>query len=1157
MSQLTPVQRQFLQQFLNVEPRPRGLFRTDEQKANDQTSTAFQKYVARKQEVTGLIDRLEQLHAVAGLVTRHRTAVEQVSVTVNGAAVGNSQAAEQTFQQAYANLERTKTTVTADIKDFRDYQAERVKVEGLQRKLIAENRAGKGPYEQPLTALLAQSATQVDPGLSYQAALQLLRQGSPAYDTQRRLLETERKKDLAAARDRPVYEDKLQRVRDGLARVVGLRGTREQQATLNGLIQRGEDAAARGDFAAAYKALEGLRPALEAAKKASDNFKRTVGTPGFRQALAAAEKQLADYRKLAGLADPEGIAAAEAKINEALQAFDAGGPLGVDAAKAEEDKLVKLTADLGKKLKAVQTAADKVEEQFGRMEKLVVEIGELAPASVVQPFADRLWSARALRGSQQYAAALIELTELRVQGTPVRTTHQDHQDRWNNRRQEIQDGAMEDLNRAINLANHVVSTQGSRLLGIFQRAENGVRDSHDYAQAAELAQQVLDGLGAVREALRAYDAMQDEFTEARTDYQERRQAIEEAIKALEDHHGDTAEAKGRLEEVQALWDAGVNELLSAEGKTVAALREAVTPRLQGILESLQADLQDEQTIEASAGRAALKTKWQEYQKAKKATDDGLLAVAVDDPAEAARLRLDYPAVPGEAADLTDEHLDRMNALKVRVLKAIKDNVVAVKGAATQAERLAAAMLQELGNLEKSFPNYKPFLANLRDEVEDCRGLIDSKALPVIREAEHRLTQTVQPKIRDLQVQNGGNAPPGTPNFKAVETKLADLKKKLKDDPNLKECLPSKLQLLQYRLEKELPGECRRVAAREALDNHLTPFETTAIDPAIAQARAARLARTQLAQTAEALKRRLAQLTDAPRLKASLEKRLAAAAKPGENGEATAKFRLDLIEKQLAAAVSGAGATPEEIARSAEVRSQLEQRAAEEEFQAQQAAQTWAAAVRIFEHNTKRGVDAVRDATPQAMRNEALYQQIGTQFDAAQAAAKAGDHAVANERLREATALASYFTANPLGARATARNNLLQVNERWKAVVSKLLRDLNELRQSIRKDVDESDPLQQAAVHLDQVNATLARVARSFDLTRFDRIIAELTNDGTNLTTRRDAKESGLRWVRNYRRLLQSDPVLPHLVANPFLKQFSLQPLSGELNNLEVNLLRAP
>ncbi|MBL8797296.1 MAG: hypothetical protein JNM56_25565 [Planctomycetia bacterium] len=1158
MSQLSQQQALFLQQFLHVEPQPRGFFRTDDQKQNDRTKEAYQAYVARRQEVLGLINRLEQAQAVNGLVIQRHTTLAQAHLQVTQAQAGNPLAAEQTFVQQTGILQNLKTQVTNDLRDVQQYAVERPKVEELRRKLIAANRQGKF-YEGPLTLALGNVDIQVNQNFDYAAALRLLQQATTTiYERQTRLIETDRKRDLAAARDRPVYEDKLQRVRDGLQRIRGLRGTREQQAALQRLIDEGERLAhlQPPDYAGAYKALEGLRPALAAAQKASDNFKKNVGNPKYRQALADAEQQLAAYRMLYGLVDAETVKTSEDTIDLSLRAFDGPNPPDQQGVKDEVERLTQLAKSLAKKVEKVEADSRKVTEQLKVMNELIGDLRELAPASVLQPFIERYWAARALAGNQQYPTALEELTRLRQEGTPVRTTHKDFRDRWLNRRKEIEVGAMEDIQRAISLTNRTASNLGNRLLGIVQRTENEVRDSHDYARAVEQAQLVLDGMAGLRQALLSYDGIQVELEQARTSFQRLREQVEMELQRLDAQEGDTEPARQRLEQAQLQWDSGIGELLSNEGKTVAALREAVLPELQQILEAVQNDLTVEQ-LQGSKDRKVARGKWQTYLKTRKAAEDGLHAVKVDDPVKAGQVLQTRPVLIDDPNLLTEQILQGIEAYKQRVLIALEENQTEVRTATQRTQRLAAGLLQDLARLEKAHPNFKPFLTSLRDEIEDCLGLVDSKALTVIVEAETRLTNVIRPKIQTLQQENGDNAPQGTKNFKAVDEKLTALKKKIKDDANLKECLPSKLAVLLYRLEKELPGECRKVTAAHALDNLLTPFETTAIDPALALALEAHNARERIARAVEVLKRRLAQLTDAPKLKASLEKRLTAASKPGENGEANALFQLDLIAKQLDAVLPGPNPQPGDVTRAKDTRSQLEQRAAEEEFKNQQAVQQWEASVRIFEHNTKRGLDEVRKNTPEGMRNETLYQAILTLFETAQKDAKAGNYVVANDRLREATSMAVYFTANPLGARATARNNLLQVNARWKEVVGKLVRDLNELREAVKKDRDASGQVEQQAVNLDQVNTTLGRVARAFDATRFEGIIGDLTNDKSNLATRRAAKEDGLRWVRTYRQQLQSDPVLAHLNANPFQKQFSLRPLAGELNNLETNLLRAP
>jgi hypothetical protein len=410
-------------------------------------------------------------------------------------------------------------------------------------------------------------------------------------------------------------------------------------------------------------------------------------------------------------------------------------------------------------------------------------------------------------------------------------------------------------------------------------------------------------------------------------------------------------------------------------------------------------------------------------------------------------------------------------------------------------------------------------------------------LTVVHSATESLNK-LQAEFEAFEKDADAKPAPGVENFAAVDKKLEDLNAALKAATTLKTCLPSKLAVLEHKLEKELPATCRGQEPKAALAT-LTAFETE-LTARKKDAETAQTERTNITKKAGELKVNLAALEGAPKLKEALLKRIATAAAPAEGGEAVSLQELlgidDIIKETTA--------FPER-------RAAAEANSRQAAFEAELAKKEWEGALGVFEKDTgRKATETAKTARKSGKINKTLYfGKLVPALDEARKLAKKGDYAEANRKLTEAHRWANEFIANPLSTKSATSSSLKELKGVWRNAVASLAQDLSGLKADIEKET-KADP----SVDAKSVTAMLDRLAGSFDPTAFDHVLSQLSEEDPKVP-RRSLKEQGLRYLSTYQTMLDSDPLLAQVGQNPF-RVVSLRRLRDAVTAIDLNLQRA-
>ncbi len=130
-------------------------------------------------------------------------------------------------------------------------------------------------------------------------------------------LEHKNKLRMNAAKFKPIYDDKVERIKLAIEELSVLPNTKTQLDLLKGLVTAGAKSLVGfpGDYEKAYKALEGLSGALEAGRKAAKEFEKLGGASELKTEIEKVKKEIISFNAIGGISQYAVVEKAEADLH--------------------------------------------------------------------------------------------------------------------------------------------------------------------------------------------------------------------------------------------------------------------------------------------------------------------------------------------------------------------------------------------------------------------------------------------------------------------------------------------------------------------------------------------------------------------------------------------------------------------------------------------------------------------------------------------------------------------------------------------------------------------------------------------------------------------------------------------------------------------------
>jgi hypothetical protein len=1049
-------------------------------------------------------------------------------------AIGKSKTQKESdaLRTAFKNYRRAEGTAIAEIKKLSKRPGMEVSTEGLEnrvKKVQAEVQDTQNQDAATATQTL-NDATEDMKEIKEEAADDT--RFSDKYDDEK----------LEESRHKPVYEDKVRRIKEERDRLALMPGTGDNVKKLNELLDKGKEEADKNNFGSAYKKLKGLSGAVKNGDKAAQKFRETAG--GNKEAqkpLETAEKNLVDYTELADLSDADWIAAQRKAIDAQLKRLETKGVDVKDVAA----KLTKIGDGLKDKHSAAQYEATRANGLFDQAsQKIYADLTAWAPVNVVEPFRSRLSSAQSMVGAQQYGAGADLLKQLLQDVGPIHESAKKDYEEWVSVEKKLKENCMPGMEKGANIKYPSIQVFANALISIYKSDAHQQVKAHDFKGAAATAQNVVDRYPSLEGAMQRYEHLEGTFLQFEGRFKKQAELAQAAIKQLAKEKGDTAPHEDALTKARSAWNKTIDQLLATDGLTadnIDAAYKIASKEVSDVAKAINDILSDGQALALSKTVAENKDKNQEYNELVLQVQRRLKHLEQDSPSTAVKLQERLDSLLNDAKKgFQEAHLTSLKKIQETVEEAITGQKDRAGNLAGEAEPLAAAVKKDVARLKKKNKDFAAYLDGLSQRADDCLGMTGGKKEKdkTTTDSAGTVVAAAVEELRKLQTEVNDAAK----GIADVEKKLKELREKL-NDKALKKCAASRRGVLLHKMRNELRASCRGMSPAKALaapDGPLAGFEEE-LKAALTAAEDAQKKRDKVVEAADKLLKRLDdELKDASHFKKSVKARLEGAKDPNEGGEASAELDIKAIEQLL------------EDAQDGDHRMALENKAREDEFNNTEAKKAYEAAADVFEKNDLRTAQEAHDATPRRDRDPGPLQDIKAGYKDVKKTAKQHNYVVANEKLAEIGRQARAYAANPMGARTTARNKLKEVNAKWKQAVAAHVRAIEELKKMIE---DEANDLSIDANGVKAAQDQLGRLAALFDAGQFDKTVKIINDEATNLTQLRNAKENGLRYLRRYRELLKKDPMLEYIGPNPFT-DYTIEFLEGRLKDLELNLLRA-
>jgi hypothetical protein len=1053
------------------------------------------------------------------------------------------------YDEGIKELEKTdglfkkgKEEAKKGLKSSEMYKKELPKAEEKLRELKTLKH-GKTEYHAEVEDAIKKADDEAgkDPA-DFAAAVDELEKVDSLYEKAKKEAETTVKGELSTVEHKPVYEDKVGRIKTAIKELEKLPGAGKQVKKLQDLLDAGDsELKSSKNYEEAFKKLSGLSGALKEGRESHEKLLKSGGKgfPARGQALEA----IKEFDKLAGLNFPKDVAAYRKRYDDCLRTLE-GDP--------DESVMQKAVTEMEGIRDDVKGRADKIrkrrevcDEAWKTASEAVYKVKVSAPLDVYEKVFASFREGEALRSTHRPITARkkFEATTLDAE-KEIKIYYKKYED-WNKISTEVDKNYLAELQEVnegtIELA---VAKNTQPILTTYATARDVMDRTREFDEGVKAAQAVKDTVTkTIRPALKAYKEMEEIRAKAIKSNDEVKASVLVRIGNLEKERGDGEDFR---EDVRHTWEDFIDVCKSSIDKN--ELERAIKTchdKLFDIGKKLGDLLNNKDgSLDVHKTTAEPKVVKKEFDGKLKELGRLIEGLAAEFPGDAKPFQKQLDDVFKKVAAPAKEDFEKVATAVEEVGKKKAEREEERKVAAGEVDKLGEKCVEAAKKLRSGHKQFKDYLDEVDLEIKDLVSMSQSSVKSAVLEGKKRLEAML------LELPKKGAA------LDKVAERIAGAEKKL-DDSNAKKLYPLRVKTLKARLESVVQPECYK-SDPETAEKTLKAFEDDLqlLADSVQKAADTRKDVDKLAgEIRDSLKK---QLEDSPKLKASFEDRIKAAETPAENGETKAFEDL----KKLKKLVDKCCETTKE---GESLRTTLEQRATEQEFRDSKAEKEWIAALAVFEKNTQRSVDDLFKKMARAERNSKAYKAIATELKEAKklAGKKSFDQAV--ERLADARKAADRFTANPFSAATTARRSLGKVEQRWSGDVAKYVHKLNNLCDKITEDLKTDGKKD------DEIAATLApirKLAGLFDSEIFKGIVETLSKKLPKATTdickampkRRSAKELGLRHVLRYQQAVENNPLLSLLEEhNPFLSPAESDFRSGIadcLRDLELNLKRA-
>ncbi len=962
-----------------------------------------------------------------------------------------------------------------------------------------------------------------------------------------------RKRVVAEARHKPVYENKRKRIQAAIDELSPLPGTRKQVDKLNATLTAATDL--EPDYEAAYKALEGRTKQLKEGREKAQTWSKADFSDKLKKALTALRTAISGYAGVAGVGDTKRVQTEETWINETLSAIAGGSG---DPKKADKTKIDQMVVDCGTRATKLNEDASKfalareaVETYQKKLQPLMTSLREVSPAEELGNYMARFNAAQSLAGAQQFEAAKKAFETLNQPLIDVELKRRGDQKAWAAIDAQLTTGltALEQMQQGKITLLPVMEAMVSQLISAIRGTLRGqMVPARKFTEAVAKADELkvlkniealkkqYDDLKAGKPVTPVFEGDSANLTAQLRTFQvairTEQVATETAIKELEAKAGDGEPHRQALEALMAEWNKA-NEPFTSDAQTVKARRDKIdtldteVKRIVAAIKKLAVDVRalkdDDAQLKLSTKSREKSEQATQFEAARKKAQAALdylrdlgvpdtEAIMAQDPSLVslrdgyAQLVTDAKAGTYAVGRMTKVETDAVNK------RGFHDAALLERKARIMA-RVATLNTQMLV-LRKATPEaYHDYLDDLEDELSGISGLATSKAAALMKDGETQLTD-FEARFKKHQE---ANRDPAKESFAKVDAERARLKGLL-EAKDLIAYDPTQQTQLLTQLTKVMPNELAKLSPAKALvklQEHEALITTmrTKVDGLKTRYTALKTAAGTKKTAIDGFK------ASAPGLHRELSNRLATIEATRENDVANGELLLKSLTLLLTSA-----ADPGK-------RDAMNAKAQADALQAQKDEANFKAQMDVFEKDTQRELDELK-AEVGSKYNKPGYEAVGLRLEDAKKAAKAGNYTDAMDKLRLAQAAALHFQNTPYEATAAAARALLAANGKWRAAVGDFLREMTALRDEIKticgSEVDAAPAL-----------AKLESLDLLFNLAAFDYAAEVLSappkgkGDSAERATRRAEKETVLVIVTRYLRILESNKLLLSLPGNPF------------------------
>jgi len=954
------------------------------------------------------------------------------------------------------------------------------------------------------------------------------------------------KKQQSEALFKVKYAERKQKVEEAIQILRTMPGTGDVQEVLRQSKVRGEGFVATSppEYEKAFNALVKPEDKLKEALKASkETLKAANAFPAVKSAIQTFDAQ---YLLLEALAPEEELREIKAAQVAAMALITTGKKNKTDTESANDcaHGMAEITSTIKARIKVLNKAKDDYEKQSAKITEHLEALQDCATERTLAPYADRLKRAATLVAQHRYdqAAELVKSDaadlKQKLDVWPAARS------RWNSlgrMRQNIKSAceAMAECPAAEEL-HQECSDELARLRAL---AEDEREDSYEAAaQGLEALQELVNSIRT--DVLEPYGKLGKLREKADQKVQAAARLVQNQLTEVQNRiklgggpeNAEFGEFNKVLAESLADWQRTLTTAIQPDDLTA----DAKVTELQEIGRNLEAAASDLDTYTSLADSATLKADKAEFDKVRVQVDqamnglselggdmvNNLLVQVRTFYAETERSK-DYKTA---TTTLRDEIL--RNALRMK--RSITEDRERALGEANTAFTNASNAIDALKNTVGD-SKYKAVFKGLHDELEELKGMVTSPNLDTVKDSLKEIQAFVE-RLAVLRTNLTGKGPAHL-NFQKVEAAIAAVADTL-DNSTLK-----KWRNNQFLTLSEKYAQAAKDARSKPPEQGLPLLNTlkTEIATTITAAETAASWFETFEADRKIVKKSLDKLAGADEYVKSLKEKLKGMEKEYKAAQNTTKegeivSQLSALKIEVNVAVSKPAVRQE---KETEIRLANAQKLQDEA--------TFKGLMEIFKQGLYKEARAVgKDKT--ALKN------LEARMKGAQKVADSGDFKTATQQLDSAKALAEQIKANPRGFAATARGNLKAMRKVWVDAVGGFSRSLDNVYKAIEKDSTDTGEVPGPTLTL--ANQVITDLKSMFNPLVFDKAVNILQDKKVKTPQRRAAREDALRTVREYMKIIQTDPMIIKLsVGTPYKPPIASSGLYQALVNLDLNIRR--